>query len=78
MTGGIFVCKIYIDLEIPLLNFYLVISLASNSQWSAGSGQKHLHSDYEFGSLVKGNIKVKKCLDEKWFLPCSSNECWCP
>lgn len=49
MTGGIFVWKMYIDLELLFLGFYLGTSLAGDNEWSDGSGQKYLHSDYEFG-----------------------------
>lgn len=50
MTGAIFVWKMYMDLELLFLDFYLATSLAGNNEWSDGSGQKYLHSDYEFGS----------------------------
>lgn len=65
MTGGILVCKTCMDLEIPFLNFYLVISLARNSQKSGESVQKHLHPGYEFCSLVKNKVKVKNCLNKE-------------
>ena len=50
MTGAIFVWKMYIDLELLFLDFYLATILADNNEWSDGPGQKYLHSDYEFGS----------------------------
>lgn len=55
----------YIDLEMPFLNFRLVISLVRNSQWSDGSGQKHLHPNYEFGDSVKNHRKVQNGFDEE-------------
>lgn len=62
MAGGIFVCKMYTELEMLFLNFHLVISLAGISQWSSESRQKHVHPDYEFGASVKVNMKVKTVL----------------
>lgn len=59
----------YIDLEIPFLNFRLVISLAGNSQWSGRLGQKHLHPNYEFGDSVKNHIKGHVVSIESGFWP---------